>query len=151
MSNRQKNNPLSVSVFYLSEIAKMRIAEFFIPACLGSVSMKFFEMQSEHAEAHLLGVTQKVLREFKEWMKKNYNIFIRHHMSHIIFIQYLHVFHLDETFETKYQKIYSFDERKKRAQIFQENFMMIEEHNSESSKTWTMEINEVSNCLFIIK
>ena len=83
--------------------------------------------------------------------EKNYNIFIRHHMSHIIFIQYLHVFHLDETFETKYQKIYSFDERKKRAQIFQENFMMIEEHNSESSKTWTMEINEVSNCLFIIK
>jgi len=101
----------------LTEIAKMRIAEFFIPACLGSVSMKFFEMQSEHAEAHLLGVTQKVLREFK-------------------------------TFETKYQKIYSFDERKKRAQIFQENFMMIEEHNSESSKTWTMEINEHADMNF---
>lgn len=28
--------------------------------------------------------------------------------------------------------------------------MMIEEHNAESSKTWTMEINEVSNCLFIL-
>ena len=76
MSNRQKNNPLSVSIFYLSEIAKMRIAEFFIPACLGSVSMKFFEMQSEHAEAHLLGVTQKVLREFKEWMKNKFIIFL---------------------------------------------------------------------------
>ena len=76
MSNRQKNKPRSVSVFHLSEIAKMRIAEFFIPACLGSVSMKFFEMQSEHAEAHLLGVTQKVLREFKEWMKNKFMIFI---------------------------------------------------------------------------
>ena len=68
----------------------------------------------------------------------------------MVFIQYLHVFHLDETFESKYQKIYSFDERKERAQIFQENFMMIEEHNAESSKTWTMEINEVSYCLIII-
>merc|ERR1712088_414536 len=95
----------------LTEIAKMRIAGFFIPACLGSVSMKFFEMQSEHAEAHLLGVTQKVLREFK-------------------------------AYENLYKRSYSFDERKKRAQTFQKNFMMIEEHNADTSKSWTMEINE---------
>lgn len=41
----------------------MRILEIFlIHGSLGSISMKFFEMQSEHAEAHILGLSTKVLR-----------------------------------------------------------------------------------------
>ena len=38
-----------------------------LPGSFATISMKFFEMQSEHAEAHVLGVTPKVLRAFKEF------------------------------------------------------------------------------------
>ena len=98
----------------------MRLIAFsLVPASLATISAKFFEMQSEHAEAHMLGLSTKILGEFKE-------------------------------FETTYAKIYDRDERKIRAQIFKNNFEMIEEHNSKPEKTWTMGVNEVSNYLLLL-
>ena len=83
-----------------------------LPACLASVSLKFFEMETEHAEAHLLGVTTKVLREFKD-------------------------------FEANFEKSYEREERKIRAQVFQQNYLAIEQHNGNQQRTWTMGVNEV--------
>lgn len=96
----------------------MRLIAFsLVPASLATISAKFFEMQSEHAEAHMLGLSTKILGEFKE-------------------------------FETTYEKIYDRDERKIRAQIFKNNFEMIEEHNSKPEKTWTMGVNEHADMSF---
>lgn len=45
----------------------MRISYFLLPVAFGSVSMKFFQMEAEHAEANMLGVTTKTLTEFKQY------------------------------------------------------------------------------------
>jgi len=88
-----------------------------LPACLASVSLKFFEMETEHAEAHLLGVTTKVLREFKD-------------------------------FEANFEKSYEREERKIRAQVFQQNYLAIEQHNGNQQRTWTMGVNEHADLTF---
>merc|ERR1719259_909801 len=51
-------------------------------------------------------------------------------------------------FEETFQKSYDFEERKLRAKIFAENHKMIAEHNADSTKTWTMEINEHADLTF---